>query len=186
MVLLEVERPVVADLRRDLLDIHAKQHRRLQFLRRNRPHQRGAAGINPLDKAVEAGLFLALVLDRMRGAECHHGAVIQGMAKGAAPQDESVDMAARQAHRDAAALRPQHAARRRAVPVEPVALAPEQGRRHIGQPVDDIADMAHQRRVEDRVDGVAVVMRPLRVPAHGLAARLVPRASRLLRDVGKI
>jgi hypothetical protein len=43
------------------------------------------------------------------------------------------------------------------VPVEPVALAPIAGRRHIGLAVDDIADMAEQAGVEDGEHRRAVI-----------------------------
>src|SRR5262249_28279088 len=78
-------------------------------------------------------------------------------------------MADRDANRNAVPLRAQHAARRGAVPVEPLALAPEQGRGNIGSAVDDVADMAHQCRIQDREYGFAVVMSALGMAAHAAA-----------------
>ena len=70
--------------------------------------------------------FCLGVVDDVRRAEGHHRAVVQRMPENRARQHQAVDMAYGQTHRDAAALLAQHAAGRRAVPVEPVALAPEQ------------------------------------------------------------
>lgn len=56
---------------------------------------------------------------------------------------------------------PQHAAGGRAVPVERVALAPEQRRRRIGLAVDDIGDVTEHGRVENGINAAAVIAAPL-------------------------
>src|SRR4051812_26140381 len=58
----EIDRALAADFGRGLFDDHAHQGRRLQLLRRDQAHPGSAAGIDPLDKGVEAGLLLALIL----------------------------------------------------------------------------------------------------------------------------
>ena len=45
-----------------------------------------------------------------------------------------------------------------------VPVTPECGRNHIRLPVDDIADMADQTFIQDRVYGVAVIMPTLVYP----------------------
>ena len=72
-----------------------------------------------------------------------------------------VEMGHRQADRHAGRDGAQHPARRRAVPVEPVVLAPIGRRRDVGLAVDDVADMGDEAGIEDGMHGLVVVMRPL-------------------------
>ena len=72
-------------------------------------------------------------------------------------QHQAVQMRDGETGRRANLQVPQHAAGRRAVPIEHVVFAPEHGGRAIGLAIRHIGDMAKQRRVQDREHRRAVI-----------------------------
>ncbi len=150
------------DLRRGLVERHVKDGRRLHLLRGRRPQLAPTAGRDPLREGFERRQLRRLSFDRLGRAEGHDGAVVERMVKARAREDDAVEQADGEADRHAALHLAQHAARRGAVPINAVAFAPIGRRRHIGLPLDDVADVTNKAGIEDGVDRLAVVMAALR------------------------
>ena len=131
LVALVVVVDVRADLGGRLGEVHPEDRRRLPLLapssgRSSRP----AARVEVLDEGLERRVRLGLVGHEVGRAQDHHGPVVHGVVEARAGEDQAVEVGDR--HADRLAVRgPEHPAGRGAVPVQPVALAPDGRRRGV-------------------------------------------------------
>ena len=112
--------------------------------------------------AVEHADFLLAIDDLLRFSEHDDRAVVHRVMERRSRQHQAVEKRDRDAGVDAAAQRPQHSGRRRAVEVEVIADARVDGRDDDRPPFDDESDVADQRLVEDGVDRRSIVIAALR------------------------
>src|SRR5260370_11292556 len=88
--------------------------------------------------------------------------MVHGVIENGAGEDQSIEQRDRDADGDALIEVAEHAAGGRAVDVKHVSVASERSGDDEGMSVGYEADVAEESFVEDLVDGVAVVHRPLR------------------------
>ena len=158
VVLFVVDGAAGADLRRGLVDRQRRgrgscgaRSRWAGGRRRSGRGRRARRGASRARSFSSPGHFA-------RGAEDDGGAVVHRVMERGARHDQAVEQRDGDAGvgRRSAALRSMPAGGR-AVEVERVAVAPVDGGDDDGLPVDDEADVADQRLVEDGVDGGGVV-----------------------------
>src|SRR5260370_37839718 len=127
-------------------------------------------GQDVLGQGVQRGEFFRWIIDYGCGAQNYHRAVVHRVIEDGAGEDQSIEQGDRDADGDALIEVAEHAAGGRAVYVEHISVASERSGDHEGLSVNHEADVAEETFVEDLVDGVAVVNRPLRF-AHYARAR---------------
>ncbi len=155
-----------ANLGRYLVDRQAQEARRIQLFALYRAECVPAPRQEALHEPAHRGFEIARIGNLLRLAKNHDRAVIDRMVEGRASQDERVQMRHGHANRSLA-RRVQHAARNRAMQIDVVAVTPVERRDYNGRAADDESDVADEARVENRIDGPAVVVPAL---AHALDA----------------
>src|SRR5208337_612890 len=98
-------------------------------------------------------------------------------------QHQAVDMRYRNCYRRSLGRGPEHPARGRAVNVEPVRDTDVKRGNHVGLPAEGEADVANQRGIEDRVDGVAVIRGAL---GEALDAGARRRRDRVVVEIDRV
>ena len=161
VVSIVVERIAASELRRCLHDWNRQNRSGGQLLLVGMPNMIPAAGRDVIDQTFHHADLFSRVGDQLRRAENHHRAVVDRMMERGSREHQAVDMRHRNRYRRSLGRRTEHSARSRSVNIKPVGDADVKRGNHVGLRIDREANVANQRGVEDRVDGVAIVGRAL-------------------------
>jgi len=135
------------------------------------------AGCQPVDEKLER-MSLDFFRAKLGVSERHDRTEINIVVESCAREHDALQMGNREADRNAFLLRLEHPTCGRAVPIDVVINAPVISRRHIRHRIENISDLADNPRVDNRIDGVPVV---LRQPMISLESRPFARGSAVFK-----